>query len=141
MKKVLAFLLVCILFVTPVFAEGMDLSSMSVEELIQLHNQIDEILADKFKCELGVIYPGIYVVGKDIKEGRYLLNCLKTGMVNFWIITLYENEDEFENRNRLYNENLEIGGQAQLNLTDGMVIEIHDGLGMITVAEKQPWEP
>lgn len=141
MKKVLAFLLVCILFVTPVFAEGVDLSSMSVEELIQLHNQIDEILADKFKCELDVIYPGTYVVGRDIKEGRYILNCLKTGIVNFWIITFYENEEELENRNSLTNENLRIGDQVQINLIDGMVVEIDDGLGTISVVEKQPWEP
>lgn len=141
MKKVLAFLLVCILFVTPVFAEGMDLSSMSVEELIQLHNQIDEILADKFKCELDVIYPGTYVVGRDIKEGRYLLNCLRTGSVNYWIITFYENEEEFKNRNSLTKENLQIGDQVQINLSDGMVIKIGEGLGTISVVEKQPWEP
>lgn len=141
MKKLLAILILMMLLVTSAYADIIDLSSMTVEELIALHEQIDGILQEKFECKLGVFYPGNYVVGRDIKEGQYIFSCTKVGLANFWILTTYETEEDFANRNSYAKQNLQVGGQVQINLTDGMVLSVGDGLGTIQPVVKSDWAP
>ena len=141
MKKTLVLLLVLCIISFTASAEGIDLEHLSTEELIVLHESLDSILEDRFSCQLDAIYPGDYVVGKDIKEGSYLFSCTKVGIANFWILTTYKSEKDFADRNSLARQNLQVGGQAQLNLTDGMVLSVGDGLGTIQTEEKPSWAP
>ena len=141
MKKLLTVLLIFLLIISTSYAETIDLSSMTIEDLIVLHEQLDAMLEEKFSCQLDVIYPGNYIVGKDIKEGSYLFSCTKVGMANFWILTTYVSEDDFANRNSLARENLQAGNQAQINLTDGMVLSIGEGLGTIQTVNTPSWAP
>ena len=141
MKKLLAFMLVLLMLSASAFAESTDLGAMTTEELIALHAQLDELLKERFSCQLDVIYPGNYVVGKDIKEGEYLFSCTEVGSVHFWILTTYATEEDFANRNSLAKQNLQAGKQAQIKLTEGMVLSIGDGLGTIQAIEKPSWAP
>lgn len=142
MKKIIScFLLMCMLFTVTVSAEEIDLSNLSVEELISLHTQVDELLAEKSKCELDVIYQGYYVVGEDIKAGDYLLTRIDDFDEPFWIITIYESKEDEENYNDLSTINLHKGDNAQLNLKDGMIVEFTLGYGLLEVIEKPSWKP
>lgn len=141
MKKVLVIILVFMIFTSVSFADGIDLSTMTTEELISLHEELDAVLEDRFVCKLDTIYTGNYIVGKDIKEGSYLFSCTKVGKANFWILTTYESKEEYENLNSLAHQNLRIGDQCQINLTEGLVLEIGDGFGTIQMLEKQSWAP
>ena len=142
MKKIIScFLLLCMLFTVTVSAEEIDLSNLSLEELVSLHAQVDELLAEKSKCKLDVIYQGYYVVGEDIKAGEYLLTRIDDFDEPFWIITIYESKEDEENYNDLSTINLCEGDNAQLNLKDGMIIDFTLGYGLLEVIEKPSWKP
>ncbi|MBQ8707903.1 MAG: hypothetical protein IJ523_07440 [Succinivibrionaceae bacterium] len=141
MKRILAVIMILMAFSVAAFAEEIDLASMSTKELLALHESLDSILEERFSCQLDVIYPGDYIVGQDIKEGSYVFSCTKVGMANFWILTTYATEDDYANRNSLARQNLQVNGQAQINLTDGMVLSVGDGLGVIHAQEKPSWAP
>lgn len=75
MKKFIALVLALLCLSIPALAEEVDLSSMDLAALLKLHAELDSAIQEKFDCELDAngLYQGIYVVGKDIKAGRYLL--------------------------------------------------------------------
>jgi hypothetical protein len=78
MKK-LVLLIVALLLVSivVVHAEGIDLSEMTTEELIELDLAITEELRGRDTIVENYLYQGKYVVGEDFEEGRYLLKCSK----------------------------------------------------------------
>lgn len=142
MKKIIScFLLLCMLFTVTASAEEIDLSNLSLEELISLHAQVDELLSEKSKCKLDVIYQGYYVVGEDIKEGDYLLTRIDDFDEPFWIITMYESKEDEENRNDVSKINLQKGDNGQLNLKDGMIVKMTRGYGLFESIEKPSWKP
>lgn len=143
MKKLISCaLLTCMLFSTTAYADGIDLSSLTTQELISLHAEVDELLGAKSQCELDTIYQGYYVVGEDIKEGSYLVTRTDAfEKTPFWIIKVYENEEAYENRERTAIFNLKSGENAQLNLKDGMVIDFGTGYGVLSAVEKPSWKP
>lgn len=73
MKKFLGIFLVLAMFVTPAFAESMDLSSMSMDELFALRVALNSEISSRLLGETTAIYSGKYVVGEDIKPGTYVL--------------------------------------------------------------------
>lgn len=77
MKKFLAFLLAGMLMVVPVFAETIDLSSMSLEELIQLRDSVNAAINKQqgFDFADSKIGMGYYDAGADIKPGKFELIC------------------------------------------------------------------
>lgn len=78
MKKFLSVLiLVLLLFSTSAGAESIDLESMSMDELIAIKNAVtDEIYSRlDFSFEDTKIGAGYYLVGEDIKAGKYEFIC------------------------------------------------------------------
>ena len=78
MKK-LVLLIVALLLVSviSVSAEGIDLSGMTTEELIELNLQISKELHSRNLAESQYLYQGMYEVGKDIEPGRYVFKSEK----------------------------------------------------------------
>lgn len=78
MKKiclmVVAMLLVSIF---SAFAEGIDLSGMTTEELINFEFRIKEELKSRDQLTDGYLYQGVYTIGEDLEEGRYVFRCEK----------------------------------------------------------------
>lgn len=78
MKK-LVLLIVSLLLVSVmvVHADGIDLSGMTTEELIELDLQISEELHSRESVTNNYLYQGNYTVGEDLEEGRYVFKCEK----------------------------------------------------------------
>ena len=79
MKKLIAVLLaILILSGTFAFAESVDLSAMTNDEVMQLYN---DVKAEMSKRNLSVtlnLRDGKYIIGQDIEAGTYKLTCTGT---------------------------------------------------------------
>lgn len=78
MMKRLAKYTAVVLVILSVFAcsglaEGIDISSMSDDDLLALNESVDTEIVDRGLSELSVLPSGIYIVGEDIKSGHYRL--------------------------------------------------------------------
>ena len=86
MKKLIAICLALLLVFSAsfVFAEDIDLSSLSFEELAALENRIIKEMMSKPEYKEVTVPLGVYKVGVDIPAGKWTLSGLgKAGMV-FW---------------------------------------------------------
>lgn len=143
MKKFLLVLIVLLLISVALpavsLADGFDFSSMSLEELLGLRNAVDEEIRARVSTPSAALYNGVYIVGKDIKPGRYLLTVLqpvveeksRLGYVDgkdttlFYTIDYAEVYIEFADGEDdiLY---LHAGESMILDLTEGTVMTIND---------------
>lgn len=72
-KKFVALLVCIVLLCSTCYAESMDLTAMSFEELCALKVAIEAELNSRPEAEPFDLSPGLYTVGKDIKAGRYYI--------------------------------------------------------------------
>jgi len=136
MKKFL-FVLIVLLLVSvaiPVLAstDGVDLSSMSLEELLGLRNDVDEEIRTRTAQPSAALYNGIYIVGENIKPGRYLLTVIQPvieeksdlGYVNGDLTTLLSTVDYAD----LYivTSNGE-KGSVNLHAGESIILELNNG--------------
>ena len=141
MKKFIALVLTLLCFSIPAFAEEVDLSGMDLAALLKLHEQLDSAIQEKFDCELDVngLYQGIYVVGKDIKAGRYLLTMTTE---TYFMCHLYEDMIHKEAHDGGQHETLlAVGDTLQLTLEDDMVLVIDQGAVSVKMVPKAEWAP
>lgn len=57
-------------------AEGIDIDSLSVKELLDLQTKIDHKIVELSPYEDCILYEGKYIVGKEIEAGTYVLDCV-----------------------------------------------------------------
>lgn len=76
MKKLLAVLVALFMLVPVALAEEIDLTKMTTEELEKLQQNIVLELISRGVSTDNVILKGLYVVGKDIKAGKYQITAL-----------------------------------------------------------------
>lgn len=147
MKRLVSVLLVCLLAVcvaAPVYADGeaaaIDLEAMSLEELLELHTRLDAEIDARIGCYQSTICDGLYVAGKSIKPGTYMITC--TEVYNNWMyVTLFGNEEDYTTYSadmynnvklRLAQESVDAAGKSVIvHLEDGMVMDIVGGKGTI----------
>ena len=79
MKRFLCVLLAC-LMITPAFAESVDLSSLSFDELRTLQSRISQELITRPEWKNVSVPPGLYKVGVDIPAGDWCLKCGNTSV-------------------------------------------------------------
>lgn len=60
-------------FVCVGLAEGIDISSLSDDDLLAMNESIDREIEARGLSELSVLPAGVYVAGEDIEEGSYRL--------------------------------------------------------------------
>ena len=147
MKKFLVCLMVLSMVWTVSFAEEIDLTAMSMDELYILRQRIDSEIHSRYQVSEGVLYPGIYVVGKDIKPGFYLIECVEVTDAELLthenpqiVIDTYNSVDDlpyhYRDQQWLY-----VGKKLQLNLSEGMAFEVVYGIAKIITLEKPSWTP
>lgn len=71
MKKLIVIIIMLFIAITPGFAQDIDLSTFSLEELTNLHEQIDEELRNRREIDFIKLEIGEYIGGTDIPEGKY----------------------------------------------------------------------
>ena len=141
MKKFIALVLTLLCFSIPAFAEEVDLSGMDLAALLKLHEQLDSAIQEKFDCELDAngLYQGIYVVGKDIKAGRYLLTMTTE---TYFMCHIYEDMTHKEAHDGGQHETLlAVGDTLPLTLEDDMVLVIDQGAVSVKMVPKAEWAP
>ena len=149
MKKragiMLSAILASTMVLTPVYAtESIDLDSMSVEDLVALKDAIEEKIDDKKGDESvwETIPRGTYKVGTDIKAGQFEFEA-----VGGITITVFESEEKYKANKKTdrytlgYSEEEQKRNSAFLSLSDGQVLTIDFGTGLIREAPKASWMP
>lgn len=131
------------LIASPAYALDIDLDSLSIEELMELRTQVAQKINEKVGSDAAPIASGVYVVGKDIREGTYYVSDTKIADKYFKVF-LYEDEEAHKNREDMTGRGdvsyMKEGEDATISLHDGMVMEIEGGSAMIQEI-KPSWAP
>lgn len=150
MKKFLAVLITCILLIVPAFAETIDLSSMSLDELIQLQDAVNTAISERlgFGFDDSKIGMGYYDVGVDIKPGKYDLICTFAEMEYLaysnseqskcMVAVISDGTDDAEAISEFYY--IAAGQQISVELEEGNVLVIARGNFLIRTSEHS-WAP
>lgn len=124
MKKIVCFVLMAVLLVTPVYASDIDLSSLSDEELQELQARVGEEITNRELSESVILQVGTYYVGTDIAPGSYIFSDAETdGTEGSWLL-LYENEEKMKDYSWFGNEVIEKGDSARVSLSDGQILKV-----------------
>lgn len=75
MKKVISFILCCVLVVSVCSAMAVDLSGMSLDELVALKDQINLAIWNSNEWQEVTVPQGVWVVGEDIPAGKWTVKC------------------------------------------------------------------
>lgn len=126
-----ATLLTGIFWSNTAFASEIDLTGLSLEQLIDLRTEINELIAEK--GGENVIGSGAFEVGVDIKPGIYNIVCTANATGGVLTIGVYETKTDHDNfKGDLYQSIYKEEGTPaiSLNLKEGNVIGI-TGEGII----------
>ena len=133
----------CILYSATVLAGDIGISSMSIDELMELRTAIEEELWLRMEAGSSPIGSGMYRVGIDIKAGTYYISDAKPSGLYF-CIQLYEDEDALANREEMTGFSnsgyLDEGEDATVSLHDGMIMLIDSGSAVMQEI-KPSWAP
>lgn len=150
MKKIVSlFLVALILLCTTAYAEEMDFSTMSTDELLALREQLNAEINERLGDEKNLIGDGVYVAGVDIKPGMYQITCAAAFDDSEFYVNLFDSLDSYKTYDsnrwqntdaRLFQAALYEGGMCTVNLTEGMTIEIYNGIGRVEAVQPD-WAP
>ncbi len=137
MKKLVAMALAATMMLsTPVVAAEVDLSGMTLDELVTLKTSISEEISARTADESNEIGNGEYVVGTDIKAGSFKFENTNDKAMNLFV---YENEAQCKSRKHSVWDYLGAGDLAYLALKEGNILSL-DGVGTLEEV-KQSWAP
>lgn len=151
MKRLFVALVLVTMIMSTALAEGVDLASMTTDDLIQLRQQItDEIslrVADPNDEQL--VPEGIYVVGKDIKAGKYVLKHYSDLFLSP-VVVVFENIEAYQDIKQdraasnkeliIYQKRLRKGDSVYISVEDGQALLIEGG-SLLLVSENPSWVP
>lgn len=130
MKRVLlSVLAICMLF--GFACAEVDLSGMSVDELVELSNAVTDELYSR-EGSLQLLFDGDYVVGKDIPEGDYIItNFGDDSQLFVWVYKSVELKDEYDRDSsgkdyHDYFERYNMSGKSHIrvSLSEGQVLSV-----------------
>ena len=126
MKRLSALILILCLFSVPAFAEGIDLSAMTFEQLIALQQQINNEIMTRPESQGITLQTGIYRVGEDIPAGVYSITLADSRDTCFVGVWGYAVDDHLTNGGMLYSGLLRPSAESigRIELRSGCVLEI-----------------
>lgn len=141
MKKILAFILSLLMLLcsASAMAEEIDISSMSLDELVELQGKIASRINELLGTSSDAMYLGEYVCGIDIKSGRYLLTALERESP--FMIKLYADASMEDAGDSLVHESIYGGETYDLEIEDGMILVVYRGGAIVTPRTKPSWAP
>lgn len=78
-------------------AENLDFSNMSTDELLEMRENIDSEIGSRVYDDVSIIYPGTYIVGRDLKAGSYLLTYMQdVGEYSYAEFGVFDTEDNYK---------------------------------------------
>lgn len=151
MKKILSLVFITMLLISTI-AKGeeiVDLTSMPLEELISLRDSINNEIYSRlgFSFEDNQIAVGSYLVGQDIKAGKYEFICTYSdtethpdgNSMSFCNLVVYAGNDEESEKLFAYYY-LPVGQKVAFSLEEGQLLQIGRGHGLIQEVHHS-WAP
>lgn len=143
MKKIILLFISVFVLLNTCLAESIDVSALSDNELIALNDSVMEEL-DKRNLKTGSqFFPGVYIVGKDIKSGKYTMETevIDNNELPYCKIRYFESEEAYANNEDLHFDLITEAGY-QMNLNEGNVIELYNcNLKMWIKRNEADWVP
>lgn len=147
MKRLLVVLVLVTMMMSTALAEVIDLKAMSTDDLIQLRQKITAEITERTIDPGNLIHAGVYIVGKDIKAGKYYLQMLPDTSGDVAILDGEKYKEAVEGKMANVNGDegiffrayLSSGEQAYLSLEDGQVLLVRE-TGMLSIASPS-WAP
>ena len=134
MKKLAAWAMI-FLMTLPIstMAEEVNLTDMTLDELLRLRKQIDHEILLRFEMEdiVSTLPKGEYVCGEHIKPGRYIFTNLALEKRGIRIYDNQEMHDQWEHR---YYYLLTPNQSAFAELKEGMIVCLYDGDLLLEIA-------
>ena len=129
MKKALVILLVLMVCVCA-YAESIDLSGMSYDELLDLRQAVEMAIWNSDGWQEVEVPAGIYVIGEDIPEGRWTVK--PNGSLSS--ITVYPDKSDYTDRTYDYiaMEMIQKDESFNLEVNSGNCLEISGGALIFT---------
>ena len=95
MRKVMAVVFALVIMTCSSFsmAEGIDISTLSDDELVALMARVQEEIVARHVEGTANLAGGTYIVGKDIPAGSYIYTCLASGE-DWGNVTIYSEKGE-----------------------------------------------
>lgn len=142
MKKVVVVISILLLLFCHFSAvcEEIDLSTLSDEQLTELSNRVSQEMFDRGIVFEEVFPFGEYVVGKDIRAGKYTILVTDTDPNGIRVgpsILLYSSELDYGNDERNQYASFRSDGSLYVELNDGMVIVIREGYGSVNITNRK----
>ena len=147
-KRVMVFILSASISI-PVFATdlGIDITVLLDDQLLALRSEINQELAERSVAAASVLYPGVYVVGRDITEGQYVFRA-DENVNQAVLVDVYADEGMYQLRSisttsltdALLSCEVNSLETVALNLANEQVLVITNGSGEI-YANTQDWVP
>ena len=134
MKRFICILFASLLLISSVAIAEVDISSMSLDELIALRQQIDE--------KIGYPIQGDLICGIDIKEGYYSITYIapedtpyeKTAFIALW-------EDETLEEDKTPSRRLKPGDSFVIHLLEHNVLRVNFDTILLSPVEAPSWQP
>lgn len=125
MKKLLVALLVVAMMISTAMAEGIDLSGLSYEDLLELRQQVDAAIWASDGWQEVKVPAGVYVIGEDIPSGRWSV----TPSDRLSTFTLFPTKADYTEQtyNYISLNMLDAGESYALDVQDGQFLEIGGG--------------
>ena len=152
MRKMITLAIVSLLLICgTAHAEiSIDLTTMSLDELVELHKLLDAEIDARIGGEPSMIAGGVYTAGETIKAGVYVITGATAYAEEGMTIQVYASHEQYQkcravyasykDEYRLLEEHILPGQTVTISLADGMVLVIDGGLGMAE-AFAPTWAP
>ena len=142
MKKIAVLLIALMSFANSIcISEDYDLTSFSDSELLNLVSKIQDEMYSRNNFADNVFWPGQYIVGVDIDEGYYSIECVELLDDNdHAVMYVYKNINEIDdsyNRDKMSDSlSFELNKPRKLRFIDSEFIEIKKGIVSIVKLNK-----
>lgn len=139
MRRVAALVILLLMCFSVSFAEEIDFSNMSLDQLFELKISINQEIAKRYGEGWEELVPGEYFIGKEIKSGRYEVLGIKTygNYTNICFRVIDPNNRE----KYVYSNSPSIGESFVCVLEEGTILKIFDGVLLIREAPKSKYAP
>lgn len=150
-NRIITLSLICLLaFSGAAAAEGIDLTAMSINELVALHQSVDDEIDARIGCDPSTLAGGVYTAGETIKAGAYAITCTAAYAEDGLCIQMYANHaqydecraviDVYKDDYQLFAGHIQPGQSVTVSLSDGMVLVLEGGAGLAEVIAPT-WAP
>ena len=152
MKKNLLIILLMLCFTLSANAESIDLTTMDFDSLLLLNQEINMELRSRSESKSFILTEGQYIVGKDIKPGKYYVMITEPAednviLGNLRVINIYKNKTAYERQSGSFSETwlshlvFTFDGNYQtIYFEDGYYFTLTDSLTLIPFSKEDIWK-